>query len=42
MKKVGGHSIGIAQIDEEIKEKVKLQICPNSTINLLVSRSDIP
>ena len=42
MTKFGGYSIGIAQIHEEIKEKRNSQICPNSTIRLLVSRSDRP
>ena len=41
MMKFGGYSIGIAQIDDEIKEKLIFQICPNSTISLLVSRSDM-
>ena len=41
MIKFGGYSIGIAQIDEEIKEKLTFRICPNSTINLLVSRFDM-
>ena len=40
--KFGGYSIGIAQIDEEIKEKVNFRICPNSTISLLVRRCDMP
>ena len=42
MKKFGDYSIGIAQIDDEINEKLNFQICPNSTISLLVSRSDMP
>ena len=42
MMKFGGYSIRIPQIDAEIKEKLKFRICPNSTINLLVSRSDMP
>ena len=36
------YSGGIAQIDDEIKEKLNFRICPNSTISLLVSRSDMP
>ena len=39
--KFGGYLIGIAQIDDEIKEKLNFPICPNSTISLLVSRSDM-
>ena len=39
--KFGGSSIGIAQIDDEFKEQLNFRICPNSTINLLVSRSDM-
>ena len=42
MIKFGGYSIGIAQIDDEIKEKLYYRICPNSTISLIVSRSDVP
>ena len=42
MAKFGGYSIGIAQIGDEIKEKLNFRICPISTISLLVSRSDIP
>ena len=38
--KFEGYSIGIAQIDDEIKEKLNFRICPNSTISLLVSSSD--
>ena len=41
MKKIGGYSIGIAQIDDETKEKLNFRICPISTISLLVSRSDM-
>ena len=41
MTKFGGYSIGIAQIDDEIKEKLNFRICPNSTISLLASRYDI-
>ena len=40
--KSGEYSIRIAQIDDEIKEKLNFPICPNSTISLLVSRSDMP
>ena len=39
MKKLGCYSIGIAQIDDGIKEKSYFRICLNS-ISLLVSRSD--
>ena len=42
MKKFGGYSIGIAQTDDEIKEKSNFRNCPNSNISLLVSRSDMP
>ena len=42
MMKLGGYSIGIAQIDDEIKENLNFRICPISTISLLVSRSDMP
>ena len=42
MTKFGGYSIGIAQIDDEIKEKLNFPICPNSTISLSVSMSDMP
>ena len=41
MKNFGGYSIAIAQIDDEIKEKLNVRICPISTISLLVSRSDM-
>ena len=41
MTKFGGYSNRIAEIDDEIKEKLNFLICPNSTINLLVSRSDM-
>ena len=37
----GGYSGEIAQIDDEIKEKLIFRIRPFSTISLLVSRSDI-
>ena len=40
--KFGDYSGGIAQIDDEIEEKLKLRICPNSTISLLASRYDVP
>ena len=36
--KFGGYSIEIAQIDDEIEEKLNFRICPNSTISLLASR----
>ena len=38
MTKFGGYSIGIAQIDDEIQEKLNFRICPNSTISLLANR----
>ena len=38
MTKFGGYSIVIAQIDDEIKEKLNFRICPISTISLLASR----
>ena len=41
MTKFGGYSIGIAQIDDEFKEKLGFRICPISTISLMVSRSDM-
>ena len=41
MMKFGGYSTGIAQIDDEIEEKLNFRICPNSSISLLVSRSDM-
>ena len=41
MTKFGGYSIGIAQIDDEIEEKLNFRICPNSTISLLASRYDM-
>ena len=34
------YSGGIAQIEDEVKQKLNFRICPNPTINLLVSRSD--
>ena len=37
MTKFGGYSIGIAQIDDEIGEKLNFRIFPNSTISLLAS-----
>ena len=37
----GGYSIGIAQIDDEIDDKLNFRICPNATVSLLVSRSDM-
>ena len=39
--KSGGYSIEIAQIDDEIEEKLNFRICPNSTISLLDSRYDM-
>ena len=42
MKKFGGYSIGIAQIDDEEEEKLSFRICPNSPVSLLVTRSDMP
>ena len=42
MTKFGGYSIGIAQIDDEIEEKLNFRICPNPTISLLASRYDMP
>ena len=42
MTKIGGYSIGIAQIDDEIKEKLNFCICPSSTTSLLVSWPDMP
>ena len=36
------YSGGIAQTDDEIKEKLNFWICPFSAISLLVSRSDMP
>ena len=41
MTKFGGYSIGVARIDDEIKEKLNFRICRNSTISLLVSNSDM-
>ena len=41
MTKFGCYSIGIAQIDDEIEEKLNFRICPNSTISLLASRYDM-
>ena len=42
MMKFGGYSIRIAQTNHEIREKLNYRICSNSTISLLVSRSDMP
>ena len=42
MTKFGGYTIGIAHIDDQIEEKLKFRFCPNSTISLLVSKSDMP
>ena len=41
MAKFGGYSIGIARIDDEIREKLNFRIFPNSTISLLASRNDM-
>ena len=41
MTKFGGYLIGNAQIDDGIQEKLNFRICSNSTISLLVSRSDM-
>ena len=41
MMKFGGNSIGIPQIDDEIKEKLTFRIRPELTISLLVSWSDM-
>ena len=40
--KLRNYSGGIAQIDDEIKEKLNFGVCPISTISLLVSRSNMP
>ena len=37
----GDYSGGIAQIDDEIREKLNFRICPKSTTSLSVSRSDM-
>ena len=42
MKNFGRYLIGIAQIDDEIKEKINFRICPKSTINQMVSRTGMP
>ena len=39
--KFGDYSGGIAQIDDEIEEKLKFRICPNSTISPFVSKYDM-
>ena len=41
MMKFGGYSGGLAQIDDEIQEKLSFRICPNSAISLLASRYDM-
>ena len=41
-REFGRYSIGIAQIDEENKQKLNFRLCRNSTISLLVSRCDMP
>ena len=38
---IGDYSGGIAQIDDEIEEKLNFRICPKSTISLLASRYDM-
>ena len=38
MIKFGDYSGGIAQIDDEIEEKLNFRICPNSTNSPLASR----
>ena len=38
MTKLGGYSIEIGQIDDEIEEKLNFWNCPKSTISLLASR----
>ena len=42
MTKFGGYSIRTAQIDDEMKEKLKFRFYPNLTISLLVSWSVMP
>ena len=42
MKKFGGYWIRIAQIDDEIEEKLNFRIYPNSTISPLASRYNMP
>ena len=39
--KLWDYSGGIAQIDDEIEEKLNFPICPNSTISLLASKYDM-
>ena len=41
MTKFGGYSIGIAQINDEIKEALSFRICRNSIISALVSGSEM-
>ena len=38
---IGDYSGGIAQIDDEIEEKLNFRICPKSTISLLASGYDM-
>ena len=40
--KFGRYSIGVAKIDDKTEKKISFRTFPNSTINLLVSRSDMP
>ena len=42
MIKFEDYSGGIAQIDDEIEEKLIFKICPKSTLSLLASRYDMP
>ena len=42
MIKFGDYSGGIAQIDDEIDEKLIFKICPKSALSLLASRYDMP
>ena len=41
-RRLRDYSGGIAQTDNELKEKLNFQFCLNSTISLLVSGSDMP
>ena len=41
-EEICSYLIGIAQIDNEIKEKLNFRSSPNSTISLLVKKSDMP
>ena len=40
--KFGCYWIGTAQLHDGIKEKIKFRFWPNSTVSLLVGRSDMP